>query len=326
MGVLQSDSESDGGAQRAHRRRARRGRGRRSGARQELDSYHDALRKARGEIYAEQELARQEANENRTKLLKAMRARAQEDVNAAKKRIAAEVATARAQVESETPALANQIARAILDKALILARRFGQRLGKMTRTARNYATSLARFGLFFLLAAAPAFAEEAKQSPADAPIGQVFRWINFAIVLGLLIYGFRKALPYFRTHAEEISQKIAEGARAREAAEKRRSEAQAKLANIGTGSRRNARWRRSGRQHWKLTVFAALARAEAENIERAAQAEIAAAERAARLELKALAARLAIERAEALLRQELTPKAESALFRTFVAELEGSAN
>ena len=73
-------------------------------------------RKARGEIYAEQEQARQEANDNRAKLLKAMRARAQEDVNAAKKRIAAEVATARAQVESETPALASQIARAVLDK------------------------------------------------------------------------------------------------------------------------------------------------------------------------------------------------------------------
>jgi F0F1-type ATP synthase membrane subunit b/b' len=87
-----------------------------AGAKQELDSYHDALRKARAEIYAEQEQARQDANDNRAKLLKAMRSRAQEDVNAAKKRIAAEVATARAQVESETPALASQIARAILDK------------------------------------------------------------------------------------------------------------------------------------------------------------------------------------------------------------------
>jgi F0F1-type ATP synthase membrane subunit b/b' len=87
-----------------------------AGAKQELDAYHDALRKARGEIYAEQELARQEALDNRAKLLKAMRARAQEDVNAAKKRIAAEFAAARTEVERETPALAIQIARAILDK------------------------------------------------------------------------------------------------------------------------------------------------------------------------------------------------------------------
>jgi F0F1-type ATP synthase membrane subunit b/b' len=87
-----------------------------AGAKQEMDAYHDALRKARAEIYAEQELARQEANENRGKLLKAMRSRAQEDVSAAKKRVAAELASARAQVESETAALAGQIVRAILDK------------------------------------------------------------------------------------------------------------------------------------------------------------------------------------------------------------------
>jgi len=185
--------------------------------------------------------------------------------------------------------------------------------------------SLTRLGLFFLLSAAPVFAQESKPSPADAPIGQVFRWINFAIVLGLLVYGLRKALPYFRTHADEISQKIAEGARAREAAEKRRSEAQAKLANIGTDV---AEMRLEAKRAAALESerVRGLARAEADNIERAAQAEITATERAARLELKALAARMAIERAEALLRQELTPKVETARFRTFVVELEGGAN
>jgi F-type H+-transporting ATPase subunit b len=86
-----------------------------AGAKQELDSYHDALRKARAEIYAEQEAARQEALDNRAKLLKAMRSRAQEDVNAAKKRIAAELESARAEVERSTPELASQIAQAILN-------------------------------------------------------------------------------------------------------------------------------------------------------------------------------------------------------------------
>jgi F0F1-type ATP synthase membrane subunit b/b' len=193
------------------------------------------------------------------------------------------------------------------------------------KPARHIAESVARFGLLLLLAAAPAVAEESKPSPADAPIGQVFRWINFAIVLCLLIYGFRKALPYFRTHSEEISQKIAEGARAREAAEKRRSEAQAKLANIGTDV---AEMRLEAKRAAALEAerVRTLARAEADNIERAAQAEITASERAARLELKALAARMAIERAEALLRQELTPKVETARVRTFVVELEGGAN
>lgn len=87
-----------------------------SAAKQELDSYHEALRRARAEIYGQQEAARQEALEGRAKLLKAMNARAQEEVKAAKGRIAADLAAARTQVERETPALAAEIARAIVER------------------------------------------------------------------------------------------------------------------------------------------------------------------------------------------------------------------
>ncbi|HKV04103.1 MAG TPA: hypothetical protein VJO53_03225 [Candidatus Acidoferrales bacterium] len=189
----------------------------------------------------------------------------------------------------------------------------------------TYFRPLGLFGLFFLFMAAPVFAQESQPSPADTPVGQVFRWINFAIVLGLLIYGFRKARPYFRGHAEEISEKIAEGTRAREAAEKQRLAAQAKFAGIEdeVAEMRVEAARASEAEAERVRL---LARTEADAIERASQAEIAAAERAARLELKMAAARMAVERAEALLRQELTPKAEAALFRTFVAELEGNVN
>ena len=85
-------------------------------AKQELDSYNDALRKARAEIYAEQEMARQAALDDRAKLLKAARARAQEEVEAAKKRMAADLAAARTELERQTPALARQIASRILEK------------------------------------------------------------------------------------------------------------------------------------------------------------------------------------------------------------------
>lgn len=85
-------------------------------AKQELHTYHEALRKARAEIYAEQEAARQAALDERAKLLKVMRSRSQEDVAAAKKEIAREVAAARSEIERQAPALANQIARTILDK------------------------------------------------------------------------------------------------------------------------------------------------------------------------------------------------------------------
>jgi F-type H+-transporting ATPase subunit b len=89
-------------------------------AKQELESYEEALRKARGEIFAEQEAVRREALESRAKLLKAMRARAQEDVVAATKRIEAEFQAARAQLEREAPALAGEIVRSILEKPFSL--------------------------------------------------------------------------------------------------------------------------------------------------------------------------------------------------------------
>jgi F-type H+-transporting ATPase subunit b len=177
---------------------------------------------------------------------------------------------------------------------------------------------------FMLGVAAPAMAQEG-ESPADSPTGWAFRWINFAIVAALLIWGFRKAAPAFRVRQADIAEKIAEGTRAREAAEARRREVEEKLkgldqeiAKIGADARlataAEAQRIRAG------------AKEDAQKIEAAAQAEIAAAERLARKELRSLAAQLAVERAEAQLRGELTPKAEATIFRGFVEELDRSAN
>jgi F-type H+-transporting ATPase subunit b len=85
-------------------------------ARQELDRYNEAVRKARAEIYGEQEAARQLALEGRSRLLKAVRARAQEDVDTAKQRIAAELEAARAEVEVQVPSVAGEIVRRMLEK------------------------------------------------------------------------------------------------------------------------------------------------------------------------------------------------------------------
>jgi F0F1-type ATP synthase membrane subunit b/b' len=86
-------------------------------ANQELDAYGDALRKARAEIFAEQEAARQIVLDERAQLLKAMRTREQDEVRKAKAQIDAEVAAARAEIERDTPALAGDIARAVLHGA-----------------------------------------------------------------------------------------------------------------------------------------------------------------------------------------------------------------
>ena len=57
-------------------------------AKQELDSYNDAMKKARAKIYSEQEAARQAVLDERGRLLQAMRNRVQDEVVAAKRRIA----------------------------------------------------------------------------------------------------------------------------------------------------------------------------------------------------------------------------------------------
>lgn len=181
------------------------------------------------------------------------------------------------------------------------------------------------FSVFLFLAALPALAQES-ETPAESQTGYIFRWLNFAIVFGGIAYAAVKwGGPYFRAQAEETSRKIAEGARAREAAERQRKEIDAKLAGLDDEiNRLRAEAKRDAEAEAKRLRL--LARAEADKIEHAAQMEIEAAGRAAHLELKALAARLAIERAEGLLLKEMTPQAEAGLFRTFVAELERSVN
>jgi F-type H+-transporting ATPase subunit b len=85
-------------------------------AKQELDTYHRTLQSALAKIYEEQENARQGLLNERAQLLKAMRSRSQEEVSEAKKKIASEVAAARAEIERQTPVLADDIARVILER------------------------------------------------------------------------------------------------------------------------------------------------------------------------------------------------------------------
>ncbi|MFZ3217310.1 MAG: hypothetical protein WA192_14730 [Candidatus Acidiferrales bacterium] len=194
------------------------------------------------------------------------------------------------------------------------------------RFGRSVGRASGFLGIFLLVAAAPVLAQESEVSPADSPTGWVFRWLNFALVFGAIAYAVAKyAAPAFRATADEISRKIAEGARAREAAERQRREIQAKLAGL---EREIQQLRESAKRDAEAEAqrLRDLGHAEAEKIERAARAEIAAAGRAGRLDLKALGARLAVERAEALLRQELAPASEATLLRTFVAELGRSVN
>src|SRR5437588_11554509 len=67
-------------------------------AAQKIKQYQEALRQARGQVYAEQEAARKKLLDARAAQIKDARTRAAAEVNVAKARVAAELAAARREV------------------------------------------------------------------------------------------------------------------------------------------------------------------------------------------------------------------------------------
>ena len=86
----------------------------RAAVRENLRAYNEALRKARGEIFTEQEAARRQALDERQAAVQAARLAAQHELQAAKQALAAEVETTRVQLEQSSGELASEIADSIL--------------------------------------------------------------------------------------------------------------------------------------------------------------------------------------------------------------------
>ena len=76
--------------------------------------YQEALKQARGQVYAEQEAARKRLLDERAAQLKEARSKASGEVGTAKNRVAAELAGARRDVESTAGQLAAEIAQRVL--------------------------------------------------------------------------------------------------------------------------------------------------------------------------------------------------------------------
>jgi len=76
--------------------------------------YNEALKKARTEIFAEQESQRRDTLDTRQASINAARAAAQNALQEERRRIAADVAAAQAELERSSEVLANDIAETIL--------------------------------------------------------------------------------------------------------------------------------------------------------------------------------------------------------------------
>jgi F0F1-type ATP synthase membrane subunit b/b' len=86
-------------------------------AAEKVKQYQEALRLARGQVYAEQEVARKKLLDERAAQIKEARTKASSEVSAAKTRLAAERAAARRDVETTVAQLSAEIARRILQTA-----------------------------------------------------------------------------------------------------------------------------------------------------------------------------------------------------------------
>ena len=81
---------------------------------EKIKQYQDALKQARGQVYAEQEAARKKVLDERAAVIKEARATATAQVTAGKERIAQELAAARREIEATVAQLSAEIARRIL--------------------------------------------------------------------------------------------------------------------------------------------------------------------------------------------------------------------
>jgi len=194
----------------------------------------------------------------------------------------------------------------------------------MTRV-RGLSYSLGGFipGLFLAIST---FGAEGGGNAAEQPVGMIFKWLHFVIVAVLAYWVFAKVLPpFFRRRADNISAAIDRATDVKADAEQRLKEAADKMANL---EREVESFRVQARQDASADMerLRGATQLDLEKIRIAARAEIEAAERAARVELKELAAKLAVDGAESLVAQQMTPAVQEAMINSFVKSLQGRPN
>ena len=177
-----------------------------------------------------------------------------------------------------------------------------------------------------LFAAISAHAAEEGGSAGTERANEIFKWINFAIVAGLIAWVFLKLTPpFFCKNAETISSAISKATAAKAEAERQLREAEEKLARL---EQEVAQLRATAQREIAAETerLKSITQSDIEKVKLAAKAEMEAAERAARLQLKTIAANLAVDGAESLLARELTPQVQESLVAAFVKSLEGRPN
>ncbi len=166
-----------------------------------------------------------------------------------------------------------------------------------------------------LLHAFVLLAEDAASKPEISPI---WKWLNFAMLVGILGYLISKNVgPILADRSKQIQEGLAAGEKARVEADTRAAAVQAKLADLSSEiSRMQAQAKveleREAERLKKDTER------EIGRIQQHASQEIESAGKLARLEVQRFAARVAIELAERKVRARMSPEVQSALLGNFI--------
>ena len=196
------------------------------------------------------------------------------------------------------------------------------RLAERTKLYARIGGSLLLSVLFVALSAHAEEGGSASQQSAES----LFKWINFALVAGVIVWLCLKKGPrFFGRRADVISADMQKSTEAKKQADQQLNDAETKLRNL---EKEVAHLRASAQRESAAEAdrICNLTVTDQQKIGEAARAEVDAAERAARLELKTLAANLAVSGAESLLVKQLTPAAQEALINNFVKTLDGRPN
>lgn len=151
---------------------------------------------------------------------------------------------------------------------------------------------------------------------------RLFDWINFILLVVVLVYFLRKPLAhFFAGRASALERDLEEGRKALEAARAQLAEAEEKMRRL---SEDIAAYKAAAAREQELERerLRRAAEDEAERVLASARAMIESATQAARQELKSAAATEAVALAEKMIRERLDDAARSRLLNRFLSGIE----
>jgi F-type H+-transporting ATPase subunit b len=152
---------------------------------------------------------------------------------------------------------------------------------------------------------------------------QFIKFINFGIVIGILVYFLRKpVINFFRSRAERIDNDISAASRAREEAEARLKEIQGEIERL-EDTVRDIKEKAEKEGVAEKERIINKAREEAERVLASAEREIMNRIKSGRQELKALAAELAVKHARQIIADRLDSETEEKIIDRTVASIGG---